>query len=136
MFKKNYTNLISLYNTNPTSTNISSTPDFVHATIRICLPFRLFKTVLNKLHEQPQTGIKITYNTFFQYYYILFLKNGIPFSSMTLLNVNVINTSIKKFKLLLHTCFQNILRPLITAFLGTLKNLSILRHTPNPIYMS
>ena len=67
LFINNYTNLISLYNTNPTSTNISSTPDFVHATISICLPFRLFKTVLNKLHEQPHTGIKITYNTFFQY---------------------------------------------------------------------
>ena len=31
---------------------------------------RLFKTVFNKLHENSHTGIKITYNTFAQYYYI------------------------------------------------------------------
>ena len=40
------TNLITLYNKHPPTQNQSSTPDFVHATIRICLPFRLFKTVL------------------------------------------------------------------------------------------
>ena len=54
--------------------NQSSAPDFVHATIRICLLFRMFKTVFNKLHEHSHTGIKFTYNTFSQYYYIPFLE--------------------------------------------------------------
>ena len=61
------TNLISLYITNPIGTNKSSTPNLVHPTIRICLPFRMFKIVFNKLHEHSHTGIKITYNTFSQY---------------------------------------------------------------------
>ena len=66
-----------------------------------------------------------------------FLKNGFwPFLYMTVLNVNVINTSIKKFKLLLHNHFQNMLLPLIIAFLWTLKDLSIPLHTTNLIYMS
>ena len=73
-FIDDFTNLISLYNKHPTTLNQSFTPDFVHATIRICLPFRLFKTVFNKLHEQSHTGIKITYNTFAQYYYIPFVE--------------------------------------------------------------
>ena len=68
------TNLISLYITNLTVLNKSFTPDFVHATIRICLLFRKFKTVFNKLHEHSHTGIKITYNTFSQYYYIPFFE--------------------------------------------------------------
>ena len=34
----------------------------------------MFKTVFNKLHEQSHTGIKMTYNTFSQYYYIPFLE--------------------------------------------------------------
>ena len=68
------TNLISLYITSPTVLNQPSTPDFVHATIRICLPFRMFKIIFNKLHEHSHTGIKITYNTFSQYYYIPFLE--------------------------------------------------------------
>ena len=67
-------NLISLYVTNPTVTNQSFTPNFVQDTIRICLPFRMFKTVFNKHHEHSHTGMKITYNTFKQYYYIPFLE--------------------------------------------------------------
>ena len=47
---------------------------FVQDTIRICLPFRMFKTVFNKLHEHSHTGMKITYNTFKQYYHIPFLE--------------------------------------------------------------
>ena len=74
LFIDESTNLISLYITNPTVINQSSTPNFVQDTIRICLPFRLFKTVFNKLHEHSHTGIKITYNTFKQYYYIPFLE--------------------------------------------------------------
>ena len=38
LFIDDFTNLISLYVTNPTITNQSSTPDFVRATNRICLP--------------------------------------------------------------------------------------------------
>ena len=74
LFIDGYTNLISLYITNPKNTNNSSTPDFEHATIRICLPFRMFKSVFNKLHEHSHTGIKITNNTISQYYYIPFLE--------------------------------------------------------------
>ena len=74
LFIDESTNLISLYITNPTVNNQSSTPNFVQDTIRICLPFRLFKTVFNKLHEHSHTGMKITYNTFKQYYYIPFLE--------------------------------------------------------------
>ena len=44
LFIDDSTNLISLYNKHPTVQNQSS-PDFVRATIRICLPFRLFKTL-------------------------------------------------------------------------------------------
>ena len=74
LFIDDSTNLISLYNKHPTILNQSFTPDFVRATIRICLPFRLFKTVFNKLHEHSHTGIKITYNTFAQFYYIPFVE--------------------------------------------------------------
>ena len=74
LFIDDSTNLISLYIKSPNTTNPSSTPDFIQATIRICLPFRMFKTVFNKLHEHSHTGIKITYNTFSQYYYIPFLE--------------------------------------------------------------
>ena len=90
LFIDESTNLISLYITNPI-TKQSSTPDFVQDTIRICLPFRMFKTVFNKLHEHSHAGMKITYNTFKQYYYIPFLEK---WHSMTVLNVNVTNTSI------------------------------------------
>ena len=51
LFRDDSTNLISHYFTNPSVTNKPSTPDFVLATIRICLPFRMFKTVFNELHE-------------------------------------------------------------------------------------
>ena len=67
-------NLISLYNKHRTTQNQPSTPDFERATIRICLPFRLFKTVFNKLHEHSHTGIKITYNIFAQFYCIPFVE--------------------------------------------------------------
>ena len=74
LFIDDSTNLNSLYITNPIDTNKSSISNLIHPTIRICLPFRLFKTVFNKLHEHSHTGIKITYNTFSQYNYIPFLQ--------------------------------------------------------------
>ena len=70
LFIDDTTHLISFIIKHPNNTNTSSTPDFVNATIKICLPFRLFKTVFNKLHEHSHTGI----NTFSQYYYIPFLE--------------------------------------------------------------
>ena len=72
LFIDDSTNLISLYITNPTGTNKPSTPDFKNATNGICLPFRLFRTVFNKLHEHSHTGMKITYSTLSQYYCIPF----------------------------------------------------------------
>ena len=74
LFIDDSTNLISFYTKHPTTLNQSFTPDFVRATIRICLPLRLFKTVFNKLHEHSHTDIKITYNTFARYYYIPFVE--------------------------------------------------------------
>ena len=66
--------LITLHIKSPTVLKQPSTPDFVHATIRICLPFRMFKTNFNKLHEHSHTGIKITYYTFARYYFIPFVE--------------------------------------------------------------
>ena len=74
LFVDDSTNLNNLNIKSPTVLNQPSTPDFVHATIRICLPFRMFKTVFNTLHEHSHTGIKITYSTFAQYYYIPFVE--------------------------------------------------------------
>ena len=62
-------------------------------------------------------------------------KNGFPISYMTVM-YNARNTSIRKSKLLLHSHFQNMLRPLTIVFQWTLKDLSILLHTTNLIYMS
>ena len=76
LFIDDTTNLISLYTTNqlPPETHSTSIPKLIHNTIRICLPFRMFQTVFNKLHEHSHTGIKITYNTFSQYCYIPYLE--------------------------------------------------------------
>ena len=88
LFIDESTNLISLYITNPTVINQSSTPNFVQDTIRICLPFRMFKTVFNKLHEHSPTihlnNITISHS----------LKNGFPFLYMIVLYVNETNTLI------------------------------------------
>ena len=75
-FIEDSTNLISLYitHTNTLKTQHTSSPNIIRDTIRICLPFRMFRTVFNKLHEHSHTGIKITYTTFSQYYYIPFLE--------------------------------------------------------------
>ena len=97
----------------------------------------MFKTVFNKLHEHSHTGIEITYNTFSQYYYIPFLG--------------------KWFSIFIHDCVEcqrnkHFNQKIQTAptqsfsehapsfnyivFLWTLKDLSILLHTRNLIYMS
>ena len=71
------TNLISLYTkkTLPPETHPVSIPYKIRSNIRICLPFRMFRTVFNKLHVHSHTGIKRTYNTFSQYYYIPYIEN-------------------------------------------------------------
>ena len=76
LFIDTTTNLVSLYITNPLppETHPSSIPNLLHSTIGICLPFRMFQTVFNKLHGHSHTGIKITYNTFSQNYFILCLE--------------------------------------------------------------
>ena len=68
LFIDDTTNLISLYTTNPLPPETHSIlfPKLKHITIRICLPFRMFQTVINKLHEHSHTGIKITYTTISQ----------------------------------------------------------------------
>ena len=72
LFIDTTTNFVSLYITNPLppETHPISIPNLLHSTIRICLPFRMFQTVFNKLHDHSDTGFKSTYNTFSQYYYI------------------------------------------------------------------
>ena len=66
LFIDTTTNLVSLYITNPLppETHPISILNLLHSTIRMCLPFRMFQTVFNKLHDHSHTGIKITYNTF------------------------------------------------------------------------
>ena len=76
LFIDTTTNLVSLYITNPlpSETHPISVPNLLHSTIRICLPFRMFQTVFNKLHDHSHTGIETTYNTFSQIYYIPYLE--------------------------------------------------------------
>ena len=40
----------------------------------------MFQTVFNKLHEHSHTGIKITFDTFSQYYYIPYLEKWLSIS--------------------------------------------------------
>ena len=113
LFIDDSTNLISLYITSPTVIIQTSTPDFVQGTIRIFLPFRMFKTVFNKLHEHSHTGMKITYNTFKQYFYNPFLEKWLSFFMHDCIECQ----RNKQFKLLLHNHFQNMLHLSTTAFL-------------------
>ena len=74
LFIEQSTNLISLYTKHPTPiTHNSSSPTILQDTIRICLTFRMFRTGFNKFHEHSHTGIKITSNTYSQYYYLPYL---------------------------------------------------------------
>ena len=81
LFIEDSTNLIDLYTTNTKSpaTHHTSSPKITRDTIRIWLPLRLFRTVFNKLHEHSHIGIKITYNTFSQYYYLPYLEKYLHF---------------------------------------------------------
>ena len=66
LFIDTTTNLVSLNITNPLppETHPISIPNLLHSSIRVCLPFRMFQTVVNKLHDHSHTGIKTTYNNF------------------------------------------------------------------------
>ena len=63
------TNLINHYTKNKFSsdTQPTTTPSFIYSDIRICLPFRLFETIFNKLHAHSHTGTIVTYKTFSLY---------------------------------------------------------------------
>ena len=58
-------------------TEPSINTNIVHKTIERFLPFRIFKTAFDKLHEHCHTGIKVTYYTFSKYYYITFLEKKV-----------------------------------------------------------
>ena len=64
----------------------------------------------------------------------LILTSGFPFSYVTVLNVNVMNTSKLKYKLLLHNFFQSMLLPIVTESQWTPKVLSFLLHNTNLIF--
>ena len=98
--------------------------------IKTFLSFRLLKT---KQHEQCHTGIRTTYHTFSQYSYILFLENGCPFLYMTGPNVNGLNTSKSKYKLLQDNFFQNMILPSLIEPLWIPKDQSFHRRMPNLI---
>ena len=134
LFIDESTNLISLYITNPTVNNQSSTPNFVQDTIRICLPFRLFKTVFNKLHEHSHTGMKITYNTFKQYYYIPFLEKWLSIFIHDCIECQRNKHFNMKIQTAPHNHFQNMLHLSTIDFQWILKDLLILLLTTNPIY--
>ena len=76
LFIDNSTNIFSLYtkNTLPLETHSVSIPNLIRSNIQICLPFRMFRTVFNKVHEHAHPGIKITYNTIIQCYYSPYLE--------------------------------------------------------------
>ena len=91
---------------------------------KICCPFRLFKTTFTKLHDHYYTGIKITYNIFSQYYYILFLENGFLFLYMPVLNANATNILVNRLQYIFFL-------PSITEFQCTQKALSTHLHRKN-----
>ena len=74
LFIEESTNLFSLYTIHPTSiTQNTSSPIILCDTIRIGLPFCMFRTVFNQLHEHSHIGIYITSNTFSQNYFMPYL---------------------------------------------------------------
>ena len=99
--------------------------------------FECSKLYLTNFMNTPiLAGIKITYNTFSQYYYIPFLEKLLSIFIHDCIECQRNKHFNLKFKLLLHNRFQNMLRLLITAFLWTLKDLLTLLHTTNLKYMS
>ena len=137
LFIDESTNLISLYITNPTVINQSSTPNFVQNTIRLCLPFRMFKTAFNKLHEHSHTGMKITYDTFKQYYYIPFLEKWLSI----FIHDSIECQRNKHFNMKIQTAPTQSFSEPAPSFnyrisMDTKRPTKILLLTTNPIYMS
>ena len=100
LFIEESTFLISLCTKHPTSkTQNTSSAKILRDTIRICLPFRMFKTVFFKLHEHSHTGIKITSNTFSQYYFIPYLDKWFS----TLIHECIVCQLSKHFNMKIHT---------------------------------
>ena len=100
----------------------------------------MFRTVFNKLHEHSHTCIKITYNTFARYYYIPYLEKCLSIFIHDCVEGQR-NRHLKiainmKIQTAPHNHSQNMLHLSITAFQWTLKDLLILLHTTNHIYMS
>ena len=96
LFIEESTNLFSLYTKHPTPiTQTDSSPYIIQDTVRICLPFRMFRTVFNKLHEHSHTGIKIDSNTFSQYipyldkWFSIFIHNCIECQSNKHFNMKI-----------------------------------------------
>ena len=133
LFIDTSTNIFSLYtkNTLLLETHSVSIPNLIHSNIRICLPFRMYGTVFNKLHEHAHPGIKKPIVLSFNITIFLILKKGSPIFYTIALNVNIKNTSKQKSKLLLHNPFQTTLCLLITEFLWIQKDLSTLLHKTN-----
>ena len=97
------------HNTNSPATNHTSSPNIIRDTIRICLPFRMFRTVFNKLHEHSHTGINITFNTFSQYYCIPYLEKWLSIFIHDCIVCQRNKPFIMKSKLLLYNPFPNML---------------------------
>ena len=95
--------------------------------------FNLYTT--NKLHEHSHTGIKITFITLSQYYYIPYLEKWL---SIFIHDCNECHCN-KHFNLKIqtapHNSFPIILRLSTTAFLWIQKDQKTLLHTTNPIFM-
>ena len=87
----------------------------------------MFKTVFNKLHEHSHTGIKITYNTFPQYYYIPFLEKWLSIFIHDCIECQ----RNKHFKMKIQTASTQSFSEQAPSF-----NLVTLLHTTNLIYMS
>ena len=132
------TNLVCLYLTNPLppETHPISIPNLLHSTIRICLPFRMFQTVFNKVHDHSHTGFKTTYNTFSQYYYYPYLEKWLSIFIHDCLECQKNKHFNMKSQTAPHNRFQNTLLSSITESQWIPKDLLILLHNINHTFTS
>ena len=89
---------------------------FVYAYLSDCL-----KTVFNKLLEHSHTGMKITYNTFKQYYYIPFLEKWLSIFIHDCIECQRNKHFNMKIQTAPHNLFQNMLHLSTIEFQWTLK---------------
>ena len=94
LFLDDSTNLISLYNKHPTVQNYPSTPDFYALLLKYVFLSDCLKLFLTNFMNILILVLKllIIHSPNITTFHLS--KNGFPFSYMTVLNVNVINTSI------------------------------------------